>query len=327
MILVTGGAGFIGSVLIGELNNRGIKDILIVDRLGDSTKWKNIRNLKYTDYIHADELFLPECSEILEKVSFIFHIGACSSTTEMDMDYLMKNNVLYSKNLFELAKDLKVPFIYASSAATYGDGELGYDDDHEKVPSFKPLNPYGYSKQLFDEWVLEKEDRPAHWFGLKYFNVFGPNEYHKDEMSSLVFKAFHQINETGKVRLFKSHKEGFEDGKQLRDFVYVRDIVNAMIEMMDSKHADKSGIYNMGTGKANSFYDLAAYTFKAMGKEKNIEFFDMPMKLRKQYQYFTEANMSKFESLLPEFTFQSLEESVNDYVTNFLMKEDPHYNA
>ncbi len=245
----------------------------------------------------------------------------------MDMDYLMKNNVLYSKNLFELARDLKVPFIYASSAATYGDGELGYDDDHEKVSGFKPLNPYGYSKQLFDEWVLAHEDRPSHWFGLKYFNVFGPNEYHKDDMSSLVFKAYHQILETGKVRLFKSHKEGFEDGKQLRDFVYVRDIVNAMVEMMDSKHASSSGIYNMGTGTANSFYDLAVHTFKAMGKEQNIEFFDMPERLRKQYQYFTEANMTKFNSLLPEFTFNPLDKAVHDYVTNYLMKEDPHYNA
>lgn len=327
MILVTGGAGFIGSVLVGELNNQGREDIIIVDRLGDSLKWKNIRNLKYADYIHADELFLPEYADLLEQVTFIFHLGACSSTTEMDMDYLMKNNVLYSKNLYEIAYDMEIPFIYASSAATYGDGELGYEDSHEKIPSFKPLNPYGYSKQLFDEWVLKRERKPDHWFGLKYFNVFGANEYHKDEMSSLVFKAYHQILETGKVRLFKSHKEGFEDGKQLRDFVYVNDIVKAMVEMMNPELAQKSGIYNMGTGVANSFYDLARYTFKAMGKEENIEFFDMPERLRNQYQYYTCASMEKFKSLLPHFSFNSLEENVEEYVKNYLMKEDPHYNG
>ena len=327
MILVTGGAGFIGSVLVGELNSRGREDIIIVDRLSDSPKWKNIRNLKYADYIHADEVFLPEYADLFDQITFIFHIGACSSTTEMDMDYLMKNNVLYSKNLFELACDLDVPFIYASSAATYGDGEKGYEDSHEQIPGLRPLNPYGYSKQIFDEWVLKREQKPKHWFGLKYFNVFGPNEYHKDDMSSLVFKAYHQILETEKVRLFKSHKEGFEDGKQLRDFVYVKDIVTAMVEMMNPDLREKSGIYNMGTGVANSFFDLAKYTFKAMGKKENIEFFDMPMKLRNQYQYYTCASMSKFNDLLPSFSFKSLEENVADYVQNYLMKEDPHYNG
>lgn len=327
MIIVTGGAGFIGSILVGELNKMGREDIIIVDRLAETNKWRNIRNLKYADYIHADELFLPEYADVLDNASCIYHIGACSATTEMDMDYLMKNNVLYSKNLFQLAVELDIPFIYASSAATYGDGELGYKDNHDGIPALKPMNPYGYSKQLFDEWVLKQERHPKLWFGFKFFNVYGPNEYHKEDMRSLVHKAFGQINDSGKVRLFKSHKEGFEDGKQLRDFIYVVDVVRAMIEMNNPENVDHSGIYNLGTGQADSFYNLAVATFKAMGKEPNIEFFDMPERLRGQYQYFTEADMTKFKEVLPNFTFMGLEEGVKDYVVNYLLKEDPHYNG
>ena len=329
MILVTGGAGFIGSVLVGELNKQGREDIIIVDRLSDTEKWKNLRNLKYEEYIHADELFLAEYGygEIFESVTAIYHMGACSATTEMDMDYLMKNNVLYSKNLFNIATELDIPFIYASSAATYGDGDLGYSDSHDGISKLKPLNPYGYSKQLFDEWILKQVHKPSTWFGLKFFNVYGPNEYHKEDMRSLVHKAFGQIEDSGKVRLFKSHKDGFEDGKQLRDFIYVVDVVNAMIPMMDSKLGEHSGIFNLGTGKAGSFYDLAVATFKAMGKTPNIEFFDMPERLRKQYQYFTEADMNKFNKVFPEFKFQNLEEGVTDYVKSFLLKEDQNYNG
>ncbi|EQC46117.1 ADP-glyceromanno-heptose 6-epimerase [Bacteriovorax sp. Seq25_V] len=327
MILVTGGAGFIGSVLVGELNKLGHKNIVIVDRLRDTTKWRNLRNLKYAEYIHADDLFLPEYADILDNLSCIYHIGACSATTQMDMDYLMRNNVLYSKNLFNLATELQIPFIYASSAATYGAGEFGYNDDHESIPKYKPLNPYGYSKQLFDEWVLDQENTPAHWFGLKFFNVYGPNEYHKEEMRSLVHKAHGQILETGKVKLFKSHKEGFKDGEQLRDFIYVKDVVRAIIELGKPSSAKGSGIYNLGAGKARSFYDLMVATFKAMGKEVNVEFIDMPMSIRNQYQYFTEANMEKFFKLLPDFKFSTLEEGVTDYVTSYLQKEDPNYNG
>jgi len=327
MIIVTGGAGFIGSVLIGELNKMGREDIIVVDRLRDTTKWRNLRNLKYSEYVHSDDLFTPEYADIVNSAKCIFHIGACSATTEMDMDYLMKNNVLYSKELFQIATELEIPFIYASSAATYGDGELGYNDNHDGIPSLKPMNPYGYSKQLFDEWVLKQERYPKSWFGLKFFNVYGPNEYHKDDMRSLVHKAFGQINDTGLVRLFKSHKEGFEDGKQLRDFIYVVDVVRAMIEMMSDEVSEHSGIYNLGTGKADSFYNLAVATFKAMGKEPNIEFFDMPERLRGQYQYFTEANMEKFKKVFPNFQFMNLEEGVTDYVQNHLLKEDPNYNG
>lgn len=325
MILVTGGAGFIGSVLVSKLNKLGHKNIVIVDRLRDTTKWHNLKKLKYDEYIHADDFFLPEYADIHDGLKMIFHIGACSATTQKDMDFLMRNNVNFSKNLFNMAKELSIPFIYASSAATYGDGEQGYSDDHAKIPSLMPLNPYGYSKQLFDEWVLNQEVKPAHWFGLKFFNVYGPNEYHKEDMRSLVHKAFGQINETGVVKLFKSHKEGFKDGQQLRDFVYAPDVANAMIEMMKPQNASGSGIYNLGTGVARSFYDLVMATFKAMNKTPNIEFIDMPLSIRNQYQYFTQADMTKFHKLMPEFKFSTLEDGISDYVVNYLLKQDANY--
>lgn len=322
MILVTGGAGFIGSVLVAELNRLGETDIVIVDRLEKSVKWKNLRDLKYREYIHADELFSGDYDDLISETDIIYHMGACSATTELDMDYLMKNNVQYSKALFQFAATKNVPMIYASSAATYGDGEFGYDDNEEELPKLRPLNPYGYSKQLFDEWVLrETTAKPDHWFGLKFFNVFGPNEYHKEEMRSLVHKAYGQILETGKVKLFKSHKDGFKDGEQLRDFIYVKDVVRVMIEFSYTDKAQFSGIYNLGTGKARSFKDLVLATFKAMGKNPDIEYIDMPMSIRNQYQYFTEANTEKLLSALPGFKFSDLEAAVYDYVTNYLVKE------
>ena len=324
MILVTGGAGFIGSVLVKELNKRGHKNIIIVDRLRDSDKWKNLRELKYHEYYHADEFLSSENDDLFSELTCIFHMGACSSTTQKDMDYLMKTNVFYTQSLFEIARNQEIPFIYASSAATYGDGELGYSDDHEKITNLRALNPYGYSKQLVDEWVLNQKHKPKHWFGLKFFNVYGPNEAHKGEMRSLVHKAFGQINETGLVKLFKSHKEGFKDGEQLRDFVYVVDVVNAMIEMMNPKVAKASGIYNLGSGKARSFYSLVEATFKAMDKAINVEFIDMPMSIRNQYQYYTEADMKKFHQTFPDFKFHTLEEGVSDYVKNYLIP-DRHY--
>lgn len=323
MILVTGGAGFIGSVLVRELNNQGHEDLVIVDRLRETDKWLNLRKAKYSEYIYADELFSEPYESILSNLTHIFHIGACSSTTERDMDYLMSNNVNYSQALFELATQLNIPFVYASSAATYGAGEQGYNDEHDSIKGLKPLNPYGYSKQLFDEWALKQTQTPPAWYGLKFFNVYGPNEYHKEEMRSLIHKAHGQINESGLVKLFKSHRDDFEDGKQLRDFIYVKDIVNVMLELKDIK--TNSGIYNLGTGKARSFYDLIDNTFKAMGKKTKVEFIDMPMSIRNQYQYFTEANMEKLKKLLPDFKFTSLEDGVSDYVSNYLEKEDPYY--
>ncbi|MCO4794392.1 MAG: ADP-glyceromanno-heptose 6-epimerase [Bacteriovoracaceae bacterium] len=323
MILITGAAGFIGSVLARELNKLDREDLILVDRIGSDDKWKNLRNIKFDEFINADDLFQMGMDDLMGMVDFIFHIGACSSTTERDVDFLMDNNVNYSKNLWALASEKQIPIVYASSAATYGDGELGYDDDHDSLDNLKPLNPYGWSKQVFDQWVLKRSKTPPRWFGLKYFNVYGPNEYHKDDMRSLVHKGFEQINETKKVKLFKSHRDGFKDGEQLRDFIYVKDVCRAMIDMMLDEGKAESGIYNIGTGTARSFKDLAISTFKAMGEDENIEYFDMPEGIRNQYQYFTQANMTKFKKNFPEFKFTSLEDGVSDYVKNHLMTKDP----
>ncbi len=325
MILVTGGAGFIGSVLVKELNLLGREDIIIADRLRDSDKWKNLNGIKYSEYIYADDLFDEHYATVMDSVSFIFHMGACSATTEMDMDYLMQNNVNYSKNLYEIARAKNIPIVYASSAATYGAGEFGYDDNENEVSKLRPLNPYGYSKQLFDEWVLKQEEAPAHWFGLKFFNVYGPNEYHKGGMRSIVHKAFGQIQDEGVVKLFQSHRNDFKDGQQLRDFIYVKDVARAMIEMMNPSAAQFSGLYNLGTGQARSFDDLVRATFKAIDKEPNIDYVPMPENIRDQYQYYTQANMEKFNKFLPNFKFSPLEEGVRDYVQSHLNKENSHY--
>ncbi len=324
MILVTGGAGFIGSVLVKELNKLGREDIVIVDRLRDTLKWKNLRGLKYERFIHAEDLFCGEFDSLFGQLSAIYHMGACSATTELDMDYLFDNNIEYSQRLFDIATRLDLSIAYASSAATYGAGEFGYDDDHEGIRQLLPLNRYGYSKQFFDEWVLRQDMAPSKWFGLKFFNVYGPNEYHKGSMRSIVHKSFGQINETGVVKLFKSHKEGYKDGEQLRDFVYAVDVAKAMIRMVESAKSKDSGIYNMGTGEARSFKDLVLATYKAVGVEPNIEFVPMPDELQGQYQYYTQANMSKFKALFPDFKFHSLEEGVEDYVKNYLIKDNPN---
>ena len=324
MILITGGAGFIGSVLAKQLNILGHTDLVIVDKLEDSTKLKNLRGIKYLEYIHADELFSGEYDDLISEADMVFHLGAQSSTTEMNMDFLMKNNVAYGKALFRFAATKNIPFIYASSAATYGNGDQGYSDEHVGVESLIPLNPYGYSKQLFDEWVLNEDKKPEHWFGLKFFNVYGPNEYHKDDMRSLVHKSFEQIKVNATVKLFKSHRPDFKDGQQLRDFIYVKDVVRAMIELADPEKMEFSGIYNLGTGKARSFLDLVNATFKAMNVPPKVEFIDMPESIRGQYQYYTQAEMEKFHNALPGFEFTSLENGVTDYVQTYLMKENPH---
>jgi len=324
MILLTGGAGFIGSLLLAELNKAGREDIIVVDRLRDTSKWKNLNGLKFENYIHADEFFAGH-DALYPEIDFIFHLGASSSTTVIDMDYLIYNNVNYSKNLYDLALQNNAPFIYASSAATYGAGENDYRDEHKLIRSLRPLNPYGYSKQLFDEWVVRQTRKPPLWLGLKFFNVFGPNEYHKASMRSLVHKAFEQIHDKGSVGLFKSHKEGIADGMQRRDFVYAVDIVRAMMEMMKVNDANLSGIYNMGTGKSRTFYDLVTATFTALGRAPEINFIDMPPEMRGQYQYFTEANMQKFTKLLPHFKFSALEDAVTDYVQNYLCQANQYY--
>lgn len=324
MILVTGAAGFIGSVLVKELNLKGRKDIWVVDRLESDEKWRNLQGLDFEDFIHADELFALD-PQFWDGVTQIYHIGACSSTTERNMDFLWENNVRYTQELFSISSQRQIPFLYASSAATYGNGDKGYSDNHEGIRDLRPLNGYGFSKQYVDKWILENEERPDFWFGLKFFNVFGPNEYHKEDMRSLVHKGFGQIREQGKVKLFKSHKEGFKDGEQLRDFVYVKDVVRGAIRLMEEKVPGSSGIYNMGTGKARSFYDLIKATFNAMGEKVNVEFIDMPESIRDQYQYFTQADMTKFQSLFPDFKFTPLEEAVEDYVKNYLMKENSYF--
>lgn len=320
MYIVTGGAGFIGSVVIKALNERGIENILVVDRLEKDEKWKNLRGVKFHEYLHADEFIQPDMLNQIfdEGVTQVYHMGACSSTTETDVDYLMKNNVEYSKILFSFCTGYDVPICYASSAATYGAGEYGYDDIEKEIYKLQPLNPYGWSKQLVDEWAIAEDKKPSKWYGVKFFNVYGPNEYHKGSMRSVVVQAHRQIIETGKVKLFKSYHTDYEDGGQLRDFVYVKDVVQAMVRLMFESHSGPNGIYNLGTGKARSFADLAKATFKALDKNENIEYIEMPDHLKGQYQYYTQASMNKLSEALPDFKFSSLEEGIKDYVQNYL---------
>ena len=325
MIIVTGGAGFIGSAFVWKLNSEGIDDILIVDHLGTSDKWKNLVNLRFADYIHKEDFFSMVYDNDLPfeigGVEAVVHMGACSSTTERDADYLWENNFHYTRTLAEWALDHDIRFIYASSAATYGDGSQGFSDDHGKIPALKPINMYGYSKQVFDVWALRQklEKKMA---GIKFFNVFGPNEYHKGDMTSVIFKAFHQIRETGKVRLFKSYLPQYPDGGQMRDFVYVKDCVNAMWWLL--RNPKTNGVFNLGTGKARTWNDLINAVYAAMGRKPNIEYIEMPEGLRNQYQYFTEAEMAKLKKAGCPVDFSTLEDSVRDYVCNYLQKSDSH---
>jgi ADP-L-glycero-D-manno-heptose 6-epimerase len=326
MILVTGAAGFIGSVIVKELNARGLEDLLLCDHFGSAEKWKNLRGLKYESFVMVEDLFNHPIWKKPGSLKAIYHMGACSDTTELNMDFLYKNNTEFTNKLLTLATAKNIPIVYASSAATYGAGEQGYSDDHKGIPKLKPLNKYGYSKQLSDEWILKQKKKPKVWFGVKFFNVFGPNEYHKGKMSSVVFQSFHQIRDVGEVKLFKSHRPQFKDGEQLRDFVYVKDVVRAMISLVEAgkKKPSLSGIYNLGTGEARSFHDLVKAAFSAMDQKPKIKFIDMPEELRNQYQYFTQAEMGKLKKALPKFKFMTLEEAVDDYVRNHLRQEDPH---
>lgn len=322
MIIVTGGAGFIGSAFVWKLNQEGIDDIIIVDRLGKTDKWKNLVNLRFEDFIDIDDFGASiEADTFSLNVDVIIHMGACSSTTERDADYLWQNNYTYTCRMAEWAIDHRVRFIYASSGATYGDGRQGFSDDHDKISALKPINMYGYSKHLFDLRMLKNswEHKIA---GIKFFNVFGPNEYHKGDMSSLIFKAFHQIQATGKVKLFKSYLPDYPDGGQMRDFVYVKDCINVMWWLMQNR--DINGIFNLGTGKARTWNDLMHAVFTAMDAKTNIEYIEIPEALRNQYQYFTEAKMNKLRDTGCPANFSSLEESVRDYVVNYLQKSDPY---
>ena len=318
MIVVTGAAGFIGSVLTGRLNNDGLTDLILVDDFSNAAKSRNLENKIFTDKIHRDTFF-----EWLDanhrQVDFVLHIGARTDTTEFDKAVFDKLNLNYTKAVWSRCADYEIPLIYASSAATYGMGELGYNDDHSVVEKLNPLNPYGESKNEFDKWALKQSKKPPFWAGLKFFNVYGPNEYHKRRMASVIFHAFNQIQNTGKVKLFKSHNPNFKDGEQLRDFVYVKDVVNVIIFLMNRRPA--SGLYNLGTGKARTFVDLAKATFEAMELLPNIEFIDTPLDIRDKYQYFTEANMAKLINAGYSQPFTSLENGVDDYVRNYLMDD------
>ena len=321
MIVVTGGAGFIGSAFVWKLNREGIDDIVIVDRLGTSEKWKNLVNLRFIEYIKKDDfLQMIYADQVPFKASAVIHMGACSSTTERDADYLWMNNYLYTCRLADWALRNQVRFIYASSAATYGDGTGGFADDDARIPGLRPINMYGYSKQVFDLWVL-KQQAEKKMAGIKFFNVFGPNEYHKGDMASVIFKSFNQIRETGRVRLFKSYRKEYGDGEQVRDFVYVKDCVDILWWLLE--HVEVNGIFNLGTGKARSWNDLVRAVFAAMGMKPEVEYIDMPPGLSGQYQYFTEAKMDKLRATGCPLAFRSLEDAVRDYVANYLQKSDP----
>ena len=302
--IVTGGAGFIGSNIVRELNRRGESDILIVDRLRNGEKWKNLLGLHYEDYL--DKKTFREAFEFgdFDDAEVLIHLGACSSTTELDADYLADNNYRYTRQLCESCLAADIRFVYASSAATYGDGTLGYSDDDSVTPTLMPLNMYGYSKQMFDLWALKNGlfDRIA---GLKYFNVYGPGEDHKADMRSVINKAYAQIITQGVVKLFKSHRPDYQDGEQLRDFVYVKDAVNLTLFLAD--HPKTSGLFNCGTGQARSWKDLVTAVFTAMNRKPNIEFVDMPESLREKYQYYTQADMSKIQAAGYSIPFHSLE--------------------
>ncbi len=316
MIIVTGGAGFIGSAIVAALNARGQDDILIVDILGSDEKWKNLRRLKYADYVEAEDfLEMMAGGEMRWPVEAIFHMGACSDTTELNCSYLVKNNYDCSKLLANWAVENNVRFIYASSAATYGDGEMGFSDDEDGLEKLTPLNMYGYSKQMFDLWA-RRTGLLKLIVGLKFFNVFGPNEYHKGKMRSFVVKAFEQINDSGKVRLFKSYRDDYGDGEQVRDFVYIKDAVDMTLFFMDNPKT--VGLFNIGTGEARNWNDLAAATFAAMGKSVNIEYVPMPDELQGKYQYYTQAETDNIRQAGFTPKTRSLEDAIKDYVQNYL---------
>jgi ADP-L-glycero-D-manno-heptose 6-epimerase len=316
MIIVTGAAGFIGSVLVSALNERGIEDLLLVDKFGRADRASNLENKQFFTCIERDDM--PAYLSVLEtKPDAVFHIGARTDTAEMDVELFEELNLKPSKLLWKYCTEHRIPFIYASSAATFGGGEHGYSDAHEIVDSLKPLNPYGESKQLFDQWALKQEDSPPFWAGLKFFNVYGPNEYHKGRMASVIFHAFNQITSTDKMKLFRSHRTDIADGQQSRDFVFVEDLVDMILWL--NEHQPSSGLYNIGTGQARSFHDLATNVFKALGKEPDISYIDTPVDIRDTYQYFTEADMTKLRNAGYEKPFTSLEEGVDQYVKGYLL--------
>ncbi len=311
MIIVTGAAGFIGSQLVHQLNREGFKAIIAVDKFDREDKNRNLEGAQLHARIDRDEFF-SWLDTNYEDIEFCFHLGARTDTTEFDRDLLWKLNTEYSKEMWKRCVQYQIPLVYASSAATYGLGEHGYMDSEELAPKLKPLNPYGESKNEFDIWAFAQEEKPFYWAGLKFFNVYGPGEYHKGRMASVIWHAYNQINASGKMKLFRSHNPDFKDGEQQRDFIYVKDVCDVCMWLL--RHRKDSGIYNLGTGKARSFNDLARAVFTALQKEPQIEYIDTPLDIRDKYQYFTEADMSKLKSIGYEKPFTSLEEGVKEYV-------------
>ncbi len=324
MLLVTGGAGFIGSALVWALNQSGRNDIVVVDRLGLHDKWRNLSK-STLDYVVPRAKFFSWLDDAAQhpRIEAVFHLGACSSTTERDADYLMENNVLFTKRLWDYCAAEKIPFFYASSAATYGAEEKNFSDDSSRISQLVPINKYGWSKQLFDVWALKQKDQPPAWFGFKFFNVYGPQEYHKGPQSSVVYHAFPQVRNEGRLRLFKSHRPDYEHGEQKRDFVYVKDVVRVMLHFFANARKIPSGIYNLGTGEARTFADLGHAVFAALEVEAQFDWVDMPESIRHQYQYFTEADLRRLrETAAYGGSFTSLEDGIRDYVRNYLNRGD-----
>lgn len=320
LIAVTGAAGFIGSVLTGYLNSLGFENLVLVDDFSDKSKVDNLVGKQYNAKVHRAQ-FIDWLEE--HPVQAIFHLGARTDTTLMDVEIFKALNLKYSKDIWEYCAEHKVPLVYASSAATYGDGDSGYDDNEAIIPGLKPLNPYGVSKQKFDVWALSQAERPPFWAGLKFFNVYGPNEYHKGRMASVILHAFNNLEQNGNaIKLFRSHHPDFTDGGQMRDFIYVKDLVKVCVWLME--HQVHSGIYNLGTGKARTFNELARSVFAALGLPEKINYIDTPEDIRDKYQYFTEANMDKLRATGYQEPFMSIEEGIRDYIENYL-KEGKHY--
>ena len=319
-IIVTGAAGFIGSCLVGYLNDKGFENVVVVDEFERHEKDINLQEKYFSHKVHRDDFFkwLQDRTTV---PAFIFHIGARTDTTEFDYEVHRKLNVEYSQRIWNYCTEKNVPLVYASSAATYGAGEMGYNDDHEIVDRLNPLNPYGLSKNEFDKWVLKQEKQPPFWAGLKFFNVYGPYEYHKGRMASVIWHSYNQIKKDGEVKLFRSHRPDFRDGEQLRDFIYVKDVIAVCYWLMQRQ--PESAIYNLGTGKARTFADLVTATFSALDMKPNIRFIDMPEDIREKYQYFTEANMQKLRDAGYKNEFYSLEDGIRDYVQQFLVKRFP----
>jgi len=320
MIIITGAAGFIGSNLLQKLNEEGFTDLVLVDDFSRKEKERNYLGKKYTELVNRED-FIPWLRENQRFAEFVFHLGARTDTTEFDKKVFDKLNLNYSKAVWNTCAEFGIPLVYASSAATYGAGEQGYSDSHETIPLLKPLNPYGESKNDFDNWVLKQEKTPSFWAGLKFFNVYGPDENHKGRMASVVYHAFKQIRETGKMKMFRSHNPDYRDGEQLRDFIYVKDVVEIMYFFLHNRK--KSGIYNTGTGKAETFLELVNQTFMAMGISPVIEFVDTPADIRDKYQYFTQAEMKKLRDAGFQSSIRSLAQGVPDYITNYLMVDNP----